>query len=140
MTYQPQTTQAHHKRVLCTLQGRFHLDMMLPSFVTGLYLRKSAYLEKWLSRHSYVPLGIFIVMLLIKIAILHHTLPLQTRSWAYRCYQLLRTIQISIREYFSNHDYWAMACKTLTASSTVGTSVMTMERLPFCSRRLQRRT
>ena len=73
MTHQPQTTQAHHKRVLCTLQGRFHLDMMLPSFVTGLYLRKSAYLEKWLSRHSYVPLGIFIVMLLIKIAILHTT-------------------------------------------------------------------
>ena len=34
---------------------------------------------------------------------------------------------------------WEISCMTWRAASTVGTSVIIMERLPFCSRRLQRR-
>lgn len=54
--------------ILCTMQGRFNLGMMFPSFVTGLYLRKSANIDRWLLKHSYLPLGIFTVMLLVKVS------------------------------------------------------------------------
>lgn len=53
--------------VLCTLQGRFLLNTMFPSFILGIYLRKSTYLESWITRHWYAPVVLFLPLLFCKL-------------------------------------------------------------------------
>lgn len=49
--------------LLCTLQGRFHLDMMFPSFLLGMYLRKSVWLGEKLNQYRYLLYALFVVLL-----------------------------------------------------------------------------
>ena len=48
---------------LCTLQGHFFLNMMFPSFLLGLFLRKRPLAEKWLSDHMLIPIGLYIILM-----------------------------------------------------------------------------
>ena len=49
--------------VLCTMQGRFFLNTMFPSFLLGVFLRQSAPFEQWMARHWYVPSSAFVALL-----------------------------------------------------------------------------
>lgn len=51
--------------ILCTMQGRFHLDMMFPSFLAGVYLRKSDFLRGILVKDRYVLYMVFLSLLCI---------------------------------------------------------------------------
>lgn len=53
--------------VLCTMQGRFHLNLMFPSFLLGLYLRNNQWLQNCLEKYRYVLYPIFIVLLAISL-------------------------------------------------------------------------
>ena len=55
--------------ILCTMQGRFNLAMMFPSFLLGLYLRKDTRIEHWLSKYWYLPATIFFVILAYKLVV-----------------------------------------------------------------------
>ena len=48
---------------LCTLQGHFFLNMMFPSFLLGLFLRKRPLAEKWLSDHMLIPIGLYMILM-----------------------------------------------------------------------------
>ena len=54
--------------ILCTMQGRFFLNTMFPSFLLGIYLRQNDWLEEVLSRYMYVPIMVFIVLLICNIS------------------------------------------------------------------------
>ena len=52
---------------LCMLQGRFHLNMMFPSFIVGMYLRENCYVEDVMLRRIYIFIILFIALLTYKI-------------------------------------------------------------------------
>lgn len=52
---------------LCTLQGRFHLDMMFPCFIVGMYLRKNENMRNEVVNRWYIPLSIFVLLLFLKL-------------------------------------------------------------------------
>lgn len=49
--------------VLCAMQGRFHLNIMFPSFLLGLYLRQSTWLSNGLKQYRYTLYATFFVFL-----------------------------------------------------------------------------
>lgn len=53
--------------VLCTMQGRFFLDWMFPSFLLGLYLRNSQWLQNNLEKYHYALYSIFVVLLAVSL-------------------------------------------------------------------------
>ena len=53
--------------VLCTMQGRFFLSTMFPSFLLGIYLRKNELMKEWLSSFWYIPFIVFLVFLSYKL-------------------------------------------------------------------------
>lgn len=56
---------------LCTLQGRFHLNMMFPCFLLGMYLRHSSRFKEGLSTYVYIPIIVFLVLFVCKILDFH---------------------------------------------------------------------
>ena len=54
--------------LLCTMQGRFFLDMMFPSFLLGLYLRNNQWLQNCLEKYRYVLYTIFIILLAVSLS------------------------------------------------------------------------
>lgn len=53
--------------VLCTMQGRFHLNLMFPSFLLGLYLRNNQWLQNCLKKYRYMLYIIFIILLAVSL-------------------------------------------------------------------------
>lgn len=53
--------------ILCTMQGRFHLSMMFPSFIVGMLLRKSALVDSWMTRKWPIVLSLFIALMIPKL-------------------------------------------------------------------------
>lgn len=51
--------------MLCTLQGRFHLAMMFPSFLLGMALRHNASIEEKLTQYRYWGYIIFLTLFII---------------------------------------------------------------------------
>lgn len=54
---------------LCTMQGHFFLDRMFPSFLLGLYLRNSQWLQNSLEKYRYALYSLFVVLLAVRLLV-----------------------------------------------------------------------
>lgn len=53
--------------ILCTMQGRFHLNMMFPSFIAGMLLRKNTLVDSWMTRKWPIVLLLFVALTIQKL-------------------------------------------------------------------------
>ncbi len=53
--------------ILCTMQGRFNLSMMFPSFIAGMLLRKNTIVDSWMTRKWPNVLLLFVLLMIPKL-------------------------------------------------------------------------